>query len=67
MRTSEEIKRCIRSRQDLLGYSNQEMACRMHMSLSSWLRRMRNPGVISVEELIRLEKVLSFRLLVGKE
>ena len=62
-RTSEEVKRSIRSRQELLGYSNQEMACRMHMSLSSWNRRMRNPAVFNVGELIRLEQVLSFKLL----
>jgi len=64
MKTSEEVKRTIRSRQDLLGYTNQEMACHMHMSLSSWNRRMRNPAALNVKELIRLEKILSFKLLV---
>ena len=63
MKTSEEVKRSIRSRQELLGYSNQEMACRMHMSLSSWNRRMRTPSVLNVSELIRLESVLKFKLL----
>ena len=49
---------------ELLGYTNQEMACRQHMSLSSWNRRMRNPAALNVKELIRLETVLKFKLLV---
>ena len=63
MNTSDEVKRNIRSRMELLGYTNQEMACRMHMSLSSWNRRMRNPSSINVSELIKIENVLKFKLL----
>lgn len=64
MKTSNDVKKTIRSRMELLGYTNQEMACRMHMSLSSWNRRMRNPAVLNVRELIRIEAVLKFKLLV---
>lgn len=63
MKTSETVKRLIKSRQALLGYSNEEMACRMRMSVSSWNRRMRYPNLINVEELIKLEKILKMSFL----
>lgn len=64
MTDSQKVRRTIKSRQVMLGLSNSDMACHMHMSLSSWNRRLRDPRTLTVEELIRLEKVLKFKLLI---
>ena len=61
--TDTDVKRLIRSRQAFLGYSNEYMAVKMHMSLSSWNRRMREPSEIKVKDLLKLEKVLNTELI----
>lgn len=59
----QKVRRTIKSRQAMLGYKNADMACLMHMSLPKWNRRLQKPEMITVEELIRLEKVLKIKLL----
>ena len=63
MTDSQKVRRTIKSRQVMMGLSNSDMACYMHMSLSSWNRRLRDPRLLTVKELIQLEKVLKFKLL----
>lgn len=65
-KTSNDIKRSIKSRQAYLGLSNEDIAVKMRMSISSWNRRMRKPDTINVDELIRLEKILKYELLEVK-
>lgn len=65
-KTSNDLKRSIKSRQAYLGFSNEDMAVKMRMSISSWNRRMRKPDTINVDELIRLEKILKYELLEVK-
>lgn len=66
MTDSQKIRRLIKGRQAMMGYSNSEMACYMHMSLSSWNRRLKDPRILTVKDLIRLENVLKFKLLEVK-
>lgn len=61
--TAETMKRRIRARMVFLGLNGEEMAARMHLSTSSWSRRMRFPGRITVDDLIRIEKILKCKLL----
>ena len=61
--TAETMKRRIRARMVFLGLNGEEMAARMHMSTGSWSRRMRFPGRITVDDLIRIEKILKCKLL----
>lgn len=61
--TAETMKRRIRARMVFLGLNGEEMAARMHLSQSSWSRRMRFPGRITVDDLIRIEKILKCKLL----
>ena len=63
MKTPTSVRKLIKSRQAYLGISNEDMACQMHMSLSSWNRRMRTPDRITVAELCKLEKILKLNLL----
>ena len=63
MTDSQKVKRTIKSRQVMLGLSNSDMACHMHMSLSSWNRRLSKPETLTVKELLRLEAILKIKLL----
>ena len=63
MTDSQKVRRTIKSRQVMMGLSNSDMACHMHMSLSSWNRRLKHPEGLTLQELLRLEKILKFKLL----
>ena len=67
MTDSQKVKRAIKSRQVMMGLSNSDMACRMHMSLPTWNRRLSKPETLTVKELLRLEKILKFKLLEKEE
>ena len=67
MKTPQTVKKQIKARQVMLGLSNSDMACHMHMSLSSWNRRLRHPEGLTLQELLRLEKILKFKLLEKEE
>lgn len=63
--TKEEIalRRRIKAGQNMYAMSNPEMATRMHMSLSSWERRLSQPGKITYLELCQLNKILKTNLM----
>lgn len=63
MKTPQTVKKQIKARQVMMGLSNSDMACHMHMSLSSWNRRLKHPEALTLQELLRLEKILKFKLL----
>lgn len=63
MKETEKLRRTIKSRQAYLDYDNKTMACYMHMSPSSWDRRLRKPEILTFKELILLEKVLKIKLM----
>lgn len=59
----EALRRSIKSGMALKDYGNPEMATRMHMSVSSWERRLREPRLLRYPELCDLERILSIRIL----
>lgn len=63
MTDSQKVRRTIKSRQVMMGLSNSDMACRMHMSIASWNRRLSKPETLTVKELLRLEAILKIKLL----
>lgn len=66
MTKTEELAAKIRAFQAAKGYDTHEMGIRIHASPSTWLRRIRKPGTLTVDELIRLEKCLGTSLLDTK-
>ena len=63
MTKEEKLRRTIKSRQALLDYDNKTMATYMHMSQSTWNRRLMKPEIFTVKELFRLEQVLKIKLM----
>ena len=63
MKEKEKLRRTIKARQAFLAYDNKTMACYMHMSPSSWDRRLSNPEIFTFKELLLLEKVLKIKLM----
>jgi len=59
-----EIKREIKMHQAKKDYSQDELAIKMHMSIYQLRRRLRHPEKFTLEELERLEKVLSMKIFV---
>lgn len=58
MSSTHPLARRIKSAMILRGYKTTELAIKMHMTYGQLTRRLRNPGMIKVEELERLERVL---------
>ena len=54
----DKLRKRIKAGQALYGLSNPDMATKMHLSLQQWERRLKKPGKLSYDELVRLEKVL---------
>lgn len=60
--TAEMIKRRIQSRMALLGLNGDDMAFKLHIAPATWSRWLRQPERIRVESLIKVEKILKFKL-----
>ena len=61
--TPEKIVEEIRVGQIRKNYKTDELAIKMHLSVHQLRRRLKEPEVISVGELVRFEKVLGIKLL----
>jgi len=59
---TDSLRRKIKSRQALYGYSNAEMGVKLRMSERSWCRHLAEIDRVSVGELIKLEKILKTNL-----
>ncbi len=61
------ITRTIKARMTLLDYSPQYMAIKMHVSLRTWHRKMSLPERLTVEDLLKIERILKINLLEVKQ
>ena len=59
---TDTLRRKIKSRQALYGFSNEEMAVKLRRSPRSWCRHLAEIDRVTVGELIQLEKILKTNL-----
>lgn len=60
---TKEFKREIKAYQARKDYSQEDLAIKMHMSVYQLRRRLLHPEKFTLDELVRLEKVLGMKIL----
>jgi hypothetical protein len=63
MTKEEALGKKLRALQALKGYDSRQMAVKLHMCSKTWLKRLSDPGSMTVEELVRAEKCFGASLL----
>ena len=61
------LRQIIKSKQTLYGFTNEEMAIRMHMSTRSWCRRLEDVSQMKLKDLFRLEQILHTTFITMEE
>lgn len=59
------IRGRIKGHMETYGKTPDEMATKMHISRRSWFYKMKDPGRMTVDELLRLEKITGLELIAG--
>lgn len=63
MTKAADVGKRIRARMLLLDYNTRRMAVKMHVSERTWQRKISRPENLTVAELLKLEKILDFKIL----
>ena len=63
MTKTEALSAKLRALQAFKGYDSGQMATKLHVCPRTWLKRVSDPGSMTVDELLRIEKAFGISLL----
>ena len=64
--TGDKLRRLIKSKMELYGYTADYMAVKLRLKRSTWYARMRHPESMSFEDICKVDKILHMGLINEK-
>ena len=57
--TGDKLRKIIKSKMELYGYTADYMAIKLHLNRSAWYKRLQHPERMRFEDICKLDKILN--------